>query len=81
MRQMTLAHQAEFQRDSKKTPREQLLKEMDAVMSSAGLLALVAPHYSKDEMAASLWARDHVAGLLSAAAVRVVGSRGGRCAV
>ncbi len=56
MRQMTLAHQAEFQRDSKKTPREQLLKEMDAVMSSAGLLALVAPHYSKGEMAASLWA-------------------------
>ena len=50
MRQMTLAQQAEFQRDSKKTRREQFLEEMDAVMPSAGLLALVAPHYSKGEM-------------------------------
>jgi hypothetical protein len=32
MRQMTLAHQAEFQRYSKKTGREQFLAEMDAVM-------------------------------------------------
>jgi hypothetical protein len=32
MRQMTLAHQAEFQRYSKKTRREQFLAEMDAVM-------------------------------------------------
>ncbi len=50
MRQMTLAQQAEFQRDSKKTRREQFLKEMDAAMPWAELLALVAPHYSKGEM-------------------------------
>ena len=40
---MTLAHQAEFQRYSKKTRREQFLEEMDAVMPWAKLLALVAP--------------------------------------
>ena len=50
MRQMTLAHQAEFQRYSKKTRREQFLEEMDAVMPWAELLALVAPHYSKGEI-------------------------------
>lgn len=50
MRQMTLAHQAEFQRYSKKTRREQFLEEMDAVMSWGELLALVAPYYSKGEM-------------------------------
>ena len=50
MRQMTLAHQAEFQRYTKKTRREQFLAEMDAVMPWAELLALVAPHYSKGEM-------------------------------
>jgi hypothetical protein len=50
MRQMTLAHQAEFQRYWKKTRREQFLAEMGAVMPWAGLLALVAPHYSKGEM-------------------------------
>jgi transposase, IS5 family len=49
MRQMTLAHQAEFQRYSKKTRREQFLAEMDAVMPWAELLALVAPHYSTGE--------------------------------
>jgi hypothetical protein len=42
MRQMTLAHQAKFQRYSKKTRREQFLSEMDAVMTWAALLALLA---------------------------------------
>jgi IS5 family transposase len=50
MRQMTLAHQAEFQRYSKKTRREQFLEEMDAVMPWAELLALILPHYSKGEI-------------------------------
>ena len=50
MRQMTLAHQAEFQRYTKKTRREQFLAEVDAVMPWSALLALVAPHYSKGEM-------------------------------
>ena len=43
MRQMTLAHQAEFQRYTKKTRREQFLAEMDAVIPWAELLALVEP--------------------------------------
>jgi IS5 family transposase len=50
MRQMTLAHQAEFQRYTKKTRREQFLAEMDAVIPWAELMALVAPHYSKGEI-------------------------------
>ena len=50
MRQMTLAHQAEFQGYTKRTRREQFLAEMDAVMPWADLLLLVAPHYSKGEM-------------------------------
>ena len=50
MRQMTLAHQAEFQRYGKKTRREQFLEEMDAVMPWAELLALVQPHYWKGVM-------------------------------
>ncbi len=50
MRQMTLAHQAEFQRYAKKTRREQFLEEMDAVMPWAELFSLVMPHYSKGEM-------------------------------
>jgi IS5 family transposase len=49
MRQLTLAQQAEFQRYSKKTRREQFLDEMDAVMPWAALLALVEPHYPKGE--------------------------------
>ncbi len=49
MRQLTLAQQAEFQRYSKKTRREQFLEEMDAVMPWAELFALVARHYSKGE--------------------------------
>jgi len=49
MRQMTLAHQAEFQRYSKKTRREQFLDEMDAVMPWAELIELIEPHYSKGE--------------------------------
>ena len=49
MKQLTLARQAEFQRYSKKTGREQFLEEMDAVMPWAELLALVEPHYSKGE--------------------------------
>ena len=49
MKQLTLAHQAEFQRYWKKTRREQFLEEMDAVMPWAELLALIAPHYSKGE--------------------------------
>ena len=50
MGQLTLAQQAEFQRYSKKTRREQFLEEMDAVMPWAELLALVSPHYSKGEL-------------------------------
>jgi hypothetical protein len=49
MRQMTLAHQAEFQRYSKKTRREHFLAEMDAVMPWAELLSLVEPHYPTGE--------------------------------
>ena len=49
MQQLTLAQQAEFQRYSKKTRREQFLEEMAAVMPRAELLALVAPHYCKGE--------------------------------
>jgi IS5 family transposase len=49
MRQLTLSHQAEFQRYSKKTRREQFLAEMDAVMPWAELLSLVEPHYPKGE--------------------------------
>jgi hypothetical protein len=33
MQQMTLAHQAEFQRYSKKTRGEQFLEEMDTVIT------------------------------------------------
>ncbi len=50
MRQMPLAHQAEFQGYSKKTRREQFLEEMNAVMPWGELLVLVAPHDSKGEM-------------------------------
>ena len=50
MRQMTLAHQAEFQRYSKRTRREQSLEKMNAVMPWAELFSQVAPHYSKGEM-------------------------------
>src|SRR4051812_23988267 len=49
MRQMTLAHQAEFQQYSKKTRREQFLEQMDAVMPWPELTALVEPHYPKGE--------------------------------
>ena len=49
MRQMTLANQAEFQRYSKKTRREQFLEEMNAVMPWAELVALIEPHYPKGE--------------------------------
>ena len=49
MRQMTLAHQAEFHRYSKKTRREQFLEEMDAVVPWAELMALAEPHYAKGE--------------------------------
>jgi hypothetical protein len=49
MRQMTLAHQAEFQRYSKKTRREQFLDEMDTVMPWAALVGLIEPHYPKGE--------------------------------
>jgi transposase, IS5 family len=49
MRQMTLAHQAEFQRYSKKTRREEFLEEMDAVVPWSELMALVEPHYPKGE--------------------------------
>ena len=49
MRQMTLAHQADFQGYSKKTRREQFLEEMDAVMPWSELMALIEPHYSKGE--------------------------------
>ena len=36
MRQMTLAHQAEFQRYSKRTRREQFVDEMNTVMPWGG---------------------------------------------
>jgi len=49
MHQLTLARQAEFQRYTKKTRREQFLDEMEAAMPWAELLTLVAPHYSKGE--------------------------------
>ncbi|HEX3940091.1 MAG TPA: IS5 family transposase [Acidobacteriaceae bacterium] len=49
MRQITLAHQAEFQRYGKKTRREHFLEEMEAVMPWGELLAVVEPHYSKGE--------------------------------
>jgi IS5 family transposase len=49
MQQLTLAHQADFQRYTKTTRREQFLEEMDAVMQWAELLALVGPYYSKGE--------------------------------
>jgi len=50
MRQMTLAHQAEFQRYSKKTRREHFLEEMDRLMPWAELLALLELHDPKGEM-------------------------------
>ena len=49
MQQLTLARQAEFQRYTKKTRREQFLNEMEAVMPWAELMALVEPYYSKGE--------------------------------
>lgn len=49
MRQMTLAHQAEFQPYSKKTRREQFLDEMDTVMPWAALVGVIEPHYLKGE--------------------------------
>ncbi len=49
MQQLTLARQAEFQRYTKKTRREQFLEEMEAVMPWAELQSLVAPYYSKGE--------------------------------
>ena len=49
MQQLTLARQAEFQRYTKKTRREQFLEEMEAVMPWAELQALAEPHYSKGE--------------------------------
>jgi IS5 family transposase len=49
MQQLTLAREAEFQRFTKKTRREQFLEEMDTVMPRSELLALVAPYYSKGE--------------------------------
>jgi IS5 family transposase len=49
MQQLTLARQAEFQRFTKKTRREQFLDEMEAVMPWAELLSLVTPYYSKGE--------------------------------
>jgi IS5 family transposase len=50
MQQMTLAHQAEFQRYTKKTRREQFLEEMETVMPWSELSALITPYYSKGEM-------------------------------
>lgn len=47
---MTLAPQAEFQRYSKKTRREQFLEEMDAVMGWAEYLAIIEAHSPKGEM-------------------------------
>ena len=50
MRQMTLSHQAEFQRYWKKTRREQFLEEMDAAMPWVEFLALLQPYYAKGDM-------------------------------
>src|SRR5579875_414281 len=50
MRQMTLAHQGEFQPYEKKTRLEQFLEEMDAVMPWPELLGLIEPHYPKGAM-------------------------------
>ena len=73
MRQMTLAHQAEFQRYTKKTRREQFLAEMDAVMPWTELLALVGPYYSKGEIGPQAGrAGHHASGLLSTAVVRAL---------
>jgi len=47
MQQLTLARQAEFQRYTKKTRREQFLEEMDTVVPWSELQALIEPHYSK----------------------------------
>ena len=47
--QTTLAQQAEFQRYTKKTRREQFLDEMEAVMPWAELLALIEPQYPKGD--------------------------------
>jgi len=47
---MALSCQAEFQRYTKETRREQFLAEMDTVMPRFELPALVAPHYSKGEI-------------------------------
>jgi IS5 family transposase len=49
MQQLTLARQAEFQRYTKKTRREQFLNEMEAVIPWSELQALVEPYYSKGE--------------------------------
>jgi IS5 family transposase len=49
MQQLTLARQAEFQRYTKRTRREQFLNEMEAVMPWAELQGLIEPHYSKGE--------------------------------
>ena len=49
MQQLTLARQAEFQRYTKKTRREQFLEEMEAVMPWTELQALVEPYYPKGE--------------------------------
>ena len=82
MRQMTLAHQAEFQRYSKKTRREQFLEEMDAVMPWAELLALVEPHYPKGETGRKPVGLDIMLRVyFPAAVVRAVGPRRGRCVV
>jgi IS5 family transposase len=50
MQQLTLARQAEFQRYTKRTRREQFLDEMEAVMPWTELQALVEPYYSKGEI-------------------------------
>ena len=50
MQQMTLAHQASFERYTKKTRREQFLEEMNGVMPWSELLALVEPHYAKGQV-------------------------------
>jgi IS5 family transposase len=49
IQQTTFAQQAEFQRYTKKTRREQFLEEMEAVMPWAALLALIEPHYPKGD--------------------------------
>ena len=55
MQQLTLARQAEFQRYTKKTRREQFLDEMEAATPWVELQVLVERHHSKGETGRKPW--------------------------